>query len=169
MPSMSIREISLDKVTFQVNRDFSEEGESKGISYRLKVDSQINREKTVLSISLGVESPRREENPDCPFFFDLTMVGVFEFSETVTDELRKQYAAINGPAILFPYVRETLADITRRAGFPPLLLPVMNFVRLAQTKAEKGQTSTAEKANPPKRPSKKATARKRPTSAESTE
>lgn len=169
MPSMSIREISLDKVTFQVNRDFSEEGGPKGISYRLKVDSRINREKTVLSISLGVESPRREENPDSPFFFDLTMVGVFEFSETVTDELRKQYAAINGPAILFPYVRETLADITRRAGFPPLLLPVMNFVGLAQTRAEKGQASDAEEAIPPKRPSKKATARKRPTSAASTE
>lgn len=169
MPSMSIREISLEKVTFQVNRDYREEGEPKAISYRIKVDSHINREKTVLSISLGVESPRREENPDCPFFFDLTMVGVFEFSETVTDELRKQYAAINGPAILFPYVRETLADITRRSGFPPLLLPVMNFVRLAQARAEKEQTSTAEKATPPQRPAKKATARKRPNSVEYTE
>jgi len=169
MPSMSIVEVSLDRVTFQVNRKYKEEGKPRGLSYRLKADSRINRERTRLIVSLGVESSTSEENPDCPFFFDLTVVGVFEFSETVTEELRKQYAAINGPAILFPYVRETLADITRRAGFPPLLLPVMNFARLAQTKAEKGQTSAAEKATPRKRPSKKATARKRPTSAESTE
>lgn len=37
-------------------------------------------------------------------------------------------AEINCAAIVFPYLRETVADLTRRAGLAPLHLPPVNFV-----------------------------------------
>jgi preprotein translocase subunit SecB len=40
--------------------------------------------------------------------------------------------------IISPYIRETIADLTRSAGFPPLHLNPINFVELAkQTVKEK--------------------------------
>lgn len=160
MPSMHVKEIVLDKVSFQANRDFREET-SRPLSYRLKVDSRMNSEKTILSVSLGVETPTMAENPDCPFFFDLTMVGFFEFSESITEDLRRQYATINGPAIIFPFLRETLADLVRRAGFPPLLLPVTNFIKLAESREPRGEAPISEKVGPPKKVSRKPSSKKR--------
>ncbi len=165
MPSMNVKEVVLRNVSFQANQAFLDE-EPKPLTYRLKVDSQMPLERTILSVSLGVETPKLEENPDCPFFFDLTMVGVFEFCESITDELRRQYATINGPAIIFPFLRETLADLIRRAGFPPLLLPVTNFIKLAQSQEQRGDASISETAGPPKKVARKPSSRKRVSSPE---
>jgi preprotein translocase subunit SecB len=39
---------------------------------------------------------------------------------------------IDCPAILFPFVRRVLADVTRDGGFPPLMLDPIDFGRLYQ-------------------------------------
>ena len=132
MPSMNVREIRLDSAVFQVNPDYKEKAGQEGFAYRLKMDSDLDAERRLLLVRLGVETPAREENPQYPFYFDVTFVGLFEFTESIQEELRKQYATINCPAIIFPYLRETLADLTRRAAFPPLHLPITNFTKFAQ-------------------------------------
>ncbi|MDP3298216.1 MAG: protein-export chaperone SecB [Thermodesulfovibrionia bacterium] len=45
---------------------------------------------------------------------------------------------------MFPYVRETIADLTRRAGFPPLHLNPINFIQLAEKQEAKQTQSTQE-------------------------
>ncbi|NSW86690.1 MAG: protein-export chaperone SecB [Syntrophobacteraceae bacterium] len=83
---------------------------------------------------------------------------------TIQKELRKQYAAVNCPAIIFPYLRETLADLTRRAAFPPLHLPITNFTKFAHKDAGKhegasvkAETLHKRKPKEPSRGRKKAT------------
>jgi len=49
------------------------------------------------------------------------------------DQLER-IANINCASIMFPYLRETIADLTRRAGFPPLHMPPVNFIALADKK-----------------------------------
>jgi preprotein translocase subunit SecB len=49
------------------------------------------------------------------------------------DQLER-IANINCASIMFPYLRETIADLTRRAGFPPLHIPPVNFIALADKK-----------------------------------
>ena len=41
-------------------------------------------------------------------------------------------SAIHCPTVLFPYARETVADATMRAGFPPVHLAPINFDALYQ-------------------------------------
>jgi preprotein translocase subunit SecB len=41
-------------------------------------------------------------------------------------------AKANGPAIMFPFLREHLASITLKAGISPILLPSVNFIRLSE-------------------------------------
>jgi preprotein translocase subunit SecB len=40
--------------------------------------------------------------------------------------------AIHCPTVLFPYLRETVADAIARAGFPPVHLAPINFEALYQ-------------------------------------
>ena len=54
------------------------------------------------------------------------LFGVSQKPENTTDATK--LAEINCAAILFPYLRETVADLTRRAGLAPLHLPPINFV-----------------------------------------
>lgn len=49
-------------------------------------------------------------------------------SQPVTPLAESRLAEIDCAAVIFPYLRETLADLTRRAGLPPLHLPPINFV-----------------------------------------
>ena len=41
--------------------------------------------------------------------------------------LLETFIAINAPAIIFPYLREFISDITRRSGMTQLFIPPMNF------------------------------------------
>lgn len=141
MPSMAVRDITLESVTFQVNHGYTDEPEKEGFAYKLKRTSHYDEKRNTLIVSLGVETPRKEESPDYPFYFDIVFQGAFVFTEPISEELQKQYATVNCPAILFPYLREALADLTRRGGFPPLHLPVTNFVKLAKSEEKPAETA----------------------------
>ena len=161
MPSMNVKEIRLESVLFQVNPQYKEKAGQEGFAYQLKIDSHLSKEDSSLLVRLGVETPEREKNPDYPFFFDLRFVGVFELSAPIDEDSRRQLASINCPAILYPYQRETLADLTRRAGFPPLHLPVTNFIKLAKSEGRPTQQPAPEKAATPKKSSRKPEDRKK--------
>ncbi len=66
-----------------------------------------------------------------PFSFNIESEGIFSFQEALEKKIIDKIGNINCPAIMFPYSRELIADLTRRAGFPPLHLQPVNFVELA--------------------------------------
>lgn len=80
---------------------------------------------------------------EAPFEIKLEYEGIFLLNRKATKSEVERYAKINCSAILFPYVREIIADITRRAGFVPLHLGSINFIE-AFNKTKKEQ-STQEK------------------------
>jgi preprotein translocase subunit SecB len=57
---------------------------------------------------------------------------------------------IECPALLFPFVRRIVGDLTREGGFPPLLIDPIDFAslyrqRMMQSQAEAGSApSTAQ-------------------------
>jgi preprotein translocase subunit SecB len=58
----------------------------------------------------------------------IKMLGVFEQYGEV--ELKKEhFADVNGPAIMFPFIREHLASLSMKAGIGPILLPPINFTK----------------------------------------
>ncbi|KAF3299943.1 MULTISPECIES: protein-export chaperone SecB [Lactobacillales] len=70
-----------------------------------------------------------------PFVLDVTVSGFFELvgSETEDDDQHdfKQMLSSNALAILYPYVRSLVSDLTLRTNeFPALTLPVINFVEI---------------------------------------
>jgi preprotein translocase subunit SecB len=65
------------------------------------------------------------------FLIEASQAGIFTI-RGVPQEHLQPVIAINCPTVLFPYVRETLADAVGRAGFPPVHLAPINFEALYQ-------------------------------------
>lgn len=60
--------------------------------------------------------------------------ALFEFSKIIEDPLAlRRIAEINCAGIAYPYIREVVADMTRRGGLPPLHVPPVNFVHMYKT------------------------------------
>jgi len=56
------------------------------------------------------------------------MVGVFEkFGDSKLD--MEEFGRINGAAIIFPYIREHITNLSAKAGLGLLILPPFNFTK----------------------------------------
>jgi preprotein translocase subunit SecB len=65
------------------------------------------------------------------FLIEASQAGVFSIRNVPPNHLQA-VLAIHCPTVLFPYARETIADATTRAGFPPVHLAPINFEALYQ-------------------------------------
>ena len=82
------------------------------------------------------------------FLVEASQAGIFTIKGVPQDQMQP-VIAIHCPTVLFPYVRETVADATTRAGYPPVHLAPINFEALfAQQMAQmQGQPAAAGSVN----------------------
>jgi preprotein translocase subunit SecB len=80
----------------------------------------------VLTITLTAKTSDRTL-----FLVEASQAGIFTIRGIPPEHLQP-VIAINCPNVLFPYLRETLADAVGRAGFPPVHLAPINFEALYQ-------------------------------------
>src|SRR5438105_5928541 len=76
------------------------------------------------------------------FLVEASQAGVFGIRGVTPDQLQP-VLAIHCPTVLFPYARETVADATMRAGFPPVQLAPINFDVLYQQQLAQAQPAVA--------------------------
>jgi len=57
---------------------------------------------------------------------EVKQAGVFVVRGFGVDETRRILGSF-APNILFPYIRQTVSDVVTKGGFPPFLLPHVNF------------------------------------------
>ena len=65
-------------------------------------------------------------------YFDI--VGVFFVNEKERNVSLKQFAEHNAPALLIPFAREIIHNLTSKTMLPTLLLPPINLVALMKAK-----------------------------------
>ena len=83
------------------------------------------------------------------FLAECREAGIFEI-RNVPDEQMENVLNIMCPQIVYPYLRGNMADLTQRAGFPPVHLTELNFQAMyEQQKAAEGQGGATPAANPP--------------------
>lgn len=63
------------------------------------------------------------------FVLELLYGGVFSL-QGIAEESRQAVCLIECPRIIFPFARRIIADATRDAGYPPLLLDPIDFAAL---------------------------------------
>ncbi len=127
----SIFQIINHKLTyfhFEKNKNFQKKGT---ISLDVKGDTQISKDKqkniaiVTFTLSLFKDFPIDE----VPFFTELQMEGTFKWVAEVKEEHLKELLHMNAPAILLSYMRPFISQVTTYAGYPPLILPLMDFTK----------------------------------------
>lgn len=101
----------------------------------LQVDTAHSYEGRILSVTTVLKfSVFRENIHEIDSM--VKMAGIFETPENPEFSV-ENFATINAPAIIFPFIREHLASVSMKAGMPAILLPPINFVKMAEDKNTK--------------------------------
>lgn len=136
----TLKEIFIPNILFRLNPAFKSKEGKIGINTSIEVEF-LHKGKD-LSVQVRVELPDGENTP---FSFAVDAVGRFIFKEEPPAEELGKIARVNCAAMIFPYLRETIADLTRRAGVPPLHLQPVNFVAMMKTDRAENTTETEQK------------------------
>lgn len=69
------------------------------------------------------------------FVLKVKAVGEFECISNLDDEfMESDFVEISAPAIVFPYLRAFISNLTLSIGFDPITFPTVDFVALAKRK-----------------------------------
>lgn len=60
------------------------------------------------------------------YLAEVHQAGLFQIMG-MSEEQLKYVLTVQGPHVLYPYVREALDNLTVRGGFPPIAIPPINF------------------------------------------
>lgn len=87
----------------------------------------------------------------------INAIGYFELVGEITDQVKQNFLTISAPAIVYPYVRTFISNLTLQSGIGPVLLPPMNFsgIAIQQKQPEPTTLEKAEKEAVPKKSSRK--------------
>lgn len=138
--NMKFLNFALLKINFFLNQEYREDSADTMVSPDISISHEFREKEKQLVVILGL----RQTKGNIPYRFEVESGGIFQFENVPEEKILKQLATINCPAILFPYIRETIADLTRRAGFPPLHLNPINFIQLAKEQEAKLAQGTEE-------------------------
>lgn len=102
---------------------------------QIEVDVNVNArsiDKTNYEVELSV-SARARRNSDVVFVVETTYAGAFEIRNVPEDQL-EAIMLVECPRLLFPFLRQIVADATRNGNFPPLMLEPIDFFAVYQQK-----------------------------------
>jgi len=116
-------------------------------------DPKISLNLSTMSNSVGQDAHEvvltvtlEAKNGDVAVYLaEVKQAGVFLVRGFGTDETRRILGSF-APNILFPYIRQTVSDVVTKGGFPPFLLPHVNFDALFERSM---QEQAARQAQPP--------------------
>lgn len=88
---------------------------------------------TDFEVTLSLDA-KAGEGADLLFKLDLEYAGIFRLTNVPQEQVHP-IVMIECPRLLFPFVRQIVADATRNGGFPPLYIDPIDFVGLYQQNA----------------------------------
>ncbi|HEY1075318.1 MAG TPA: protein-export chaperone SecB [Fontimonas sp.] len=99
-----------------------------------QIDVQVNTEvkgleNDIFHVVLAVTVTAKLGN-DVAFLAETHQAGLFAIRGFTSNEDRQAILAGYCPGLIFPFARETIADLVQRGGFPQLLLQPINFEAL---------------------------------------
>jgi preprotein translocase subunit SecB len=113
----------MNEAHFALNHQYKWE-ENRPIEFNYNLAVKYKQTDKVIGVIVSVSSDREEQ----PFRFSVTWEGLFVFDVVPSKDVLDRVAQINCASIIYPYLRESVTDLTRRASLPPLNLPPVNFV-----------------------------------------
>jgi preprotein translocase subunit SecB len=115
---------------FVINKEYEMENE---ITYNFGTEVTVGKNDEIPNkalVTMKFEVFKKGELEQNPYYLETTIEGLFSWDEEEYDEdTLKILLNSNAPAVLLSYIRTNTALITTSAGFPPLVIPLMNFAK----------------------------------------
>jgi preprotein translocase subunit SecB len=116
----------IDKIEYEINPNFQfREPLQVNFSLGASISVQDSEQKTA-AITLNCNVFENAEQNNYPFTLIISITGGFIFSGDIDEEGFFNFCKTSGTAILFPFLRSAVANITANANMQPLMLPVIN-------------------------------------------
>lgn len=107
------------------------------VDININIDNKVEKNKLFVTLSITFVSGKEDTPKEIEA--SVRTLGIFEFSDDSVISTNN-FGQINGPAIIFPFIREHIASISLKAGINPIILPIVNFVKLAEERAKSEKT-----------------------------
>ena len=127
----SFQDYRLLSAHFDLNRNF-EPGPDIQVNTSLTLTHDYIDEQNSLRLFMKVEV----SGDAAPLNILVEMGSLFQFEKKPAADKLSKIAEVNCAAMVFPFVREVIADLTRRSGLPPFLIPPFNFVEFHKNNHE---------------------------------
>lgn len=129
-PGIRIAQIFLERATFEHRPDFLNFAPATEVSAEvdLMLNSGLSADGTKGRIQISVSS---RDLPEALYRFSFLMTALVESEEKGANFPLSDYVKTNAFGMLFPFVRELVANVTARGLFGPLWLKPLNLVALA--------------------------------------
>jgi preprotein translocase subunit SecB len=124
----SVEDVRLLKIQYSLLPDLEpipEEQENAEVPVPVDIVCSSNYDESNRLLRVILSAKLKDPKP--LFVLDTEVGGVFRLDSDPDKQELEMIRHVNCPAIIFPYLREIVSEITRRGGFPPVYLPPMNF------------------------------------------
>ncbi len=123
---MQLKDLRLLKAEFAMNLSYiSKDGDE--IETKMSMETYEDGDQNKMVALMNIKTTGENK----PYSFNIQYGVKFELAEGEKDHLER-ICKVNIPGIVYPYLCEFVGDLTRRAGFPPLLLQPVNFLRVTE-------------------------------------
>ena len=132
-PEFSVQKIYTRDISFENPNAPQSFGinENPKIELNLGVENrQVSEDHWEVSLKVSVLA-RAGENNDVVFEVEVEQAGLF-LMKNIPEEHMPTVLAVDCPAIIFPYTRQIVSQLTVDGGFMPLLLEPVNFAAAYQ-------------------------------------
>jgi preprotein translocase subunit SecB len=119
----------IQNIQYSINKAFFSE-EPIEMEYGLHVNIEVAEDKHEALVSLYLSLFEEAEKNNYPFSLKLDISGLFSTDDDIEVDKFMEFCKINGTAILYPYLRSAVTDITKVVNEQPLVMPLVNVYGL---------------------------------------
>lgn len=121
-------------------QSFTDTGEQPGMNVSVDTNARtLGQDQYEVELSVSARALRGE---DVAFVIETTYAGAFEI-KNVPQEQMEAVLMVECPRLLFPFIRQIIAETTTAGNFPPIMLDPIDFFAVYQQQKAKAATQTA--------------------------
>lgn len=116
----------LKKLEYEFNNEYEKKD---SIKFKIQTETKILKkaDNAIVSLKLQVFDKNIYELNEVPFYICIVMFSEFEWDDNVDEKIIPTLLESNAPAAILSYIRPFISNLTTGSGYPPLIIPLLNF------------------------------------------
>ena len=135
-PGIKFESIFLVKENFERKNTLKD---NLRIDIHFEINNDLEDERSAVELQTFLKLIDKDDNT--LFNLNFSYVAIFSVVEKYKNMEMDSFIKNNAPALIFPYIRQHIQEVTTNAGLVPLILPPMNLIALINSdKKEHNET-----------------------------